>query len=377
MKHVQDNRKPTDEPNLRNAFSPVPPDVRELLVQTARSVKEEEKVKTRKYRLSPVLLAALIVFATMSVGLAVSESVGWSDFFGRFHHGSVPAPMQQALNQAEHTTYELGPVTFTVDQALCDGMTGIVSISARTTDGSAALLASTEDFNMPISSSYLDTELARLGLEEGTTWLEAAKQKNLPLYAVHAVPRPGQYADDQYEDYLHDAEGAFVDFSGFTVDPEELGDTVSLELFLSVSAIDPETGEITQQWQDRPEYTVPVDRSILAEKTYTPEEPLDAAGLRLENVRMELRITGAYVYTTFTASDSVDHENEAWMEDCYQVEIMSADGDSFSTGVSMSGSCDDSAWPTVVLSDTIMIDALPDAIGVKLSYDDETVHLLK
>ncbi len=377
MKHVQDHRKPTDEPNLRNAFAPVPPDVRELLVRTARSVKEEEKTKSRKYRLSPVLLAALIVFATMSVGLAVSESVGWSDFFGRFYHGSVPSPMQQALNNVEHTAYELGPITFTVDEALCDGMTGIVSISARMTDGSAALLASTEDYGMPISSSYLDTELARLGLAEGTTWLEAARQKNLPLYAVHAVPQPGQYSDDQYEDYLHDAEGAFVDFSGFTVNPEALGDAVSLELFLSVSAIDPETGEMTRQWQDRPEYTIPVNRSILAEKTYVPEETLATGGFRLENVRMELRITGAYVYTTFTASDAVDHENEAWVEDCYQVEIVGADGEHFSTGVSMSGACDDSAWPVVVLSDTIMIDALPDAIGVKLTYSDETVHLLK
>lgn len=161
------------------------------------------------------------------------------------------------------------------------------------------------------------------------------------------------------------------------MNPEQLGDTVPVELFFSVSAIDTDTGKTIQTWQDRSDYTIPVNSSILAEKTYVPEEPLDAGGFRLENVRMELRITGAYVYTAFTASDSVDHENEAWMEDCYQVEIMSADGDSFSPGVSMSGSCDDSAWPTVIRNETIMIDALPDAIGVKLSNDDETVHLLK
>lgn len=376
MKHVQDHRKPTDEPNLRNAFSPVPPDVRDLLVRTARSVKEEENVKNRKYRLSPVLLAALIVFATMSVGLAVSESVGWSDFFGRFHHGSVPSPMQQAMNQAEHTAYELGPITFTVDQALCDGKTVIVSVSARMTDGSAALLASAEDYSMPIST--YETGLASLGLEDGMTWPEAARQKNLPLYAVHAMPQPGKWGgSDQYEAYLYGAEGAFVDFSGFLVDDDQLGDTVPLELLLSVSAIDPETGEITQKWQSRPAYTVPVDRSVLAEKTYVPEETLEAAGLRLESVRMELRVTGAYVYTAFTASDAVDHENEAWLDTCYNVEITDANGDDFPFGVSLSGSCDDSAWPAIVLDGTLMIDALPDTIGVRLSYDDETVHLLK
>ena len=187
MKHVQDHRKLTDEPNLRNAFSPVPPDVRELLIRTAYSVRE--KTKSRKYRLSPVPLAALIVFATMSVGLAVSESVGWSDFFSPYH-GSVPSTMQQALNNVEHTAYELGPITFTVDQALCDGITGIVSISARTADGSAALLAS-EEIGMPVPV-YWDTALAGLGLEEDATWLEAAKQKNLPLYVVHATAQPGQ-----------------------------------------------------------------------------------------------------------------------------------------------------------------------------------------
>lgn len=376
MKHVQENLNKTDELNLRNAFSPVPPDIREMLVRTARAVTEEEKGKARKYRLRPALVAAILVFATMSVALAVSERVGWSNFFHQYHGSVVPAPIQERMDDVAHTSLELGPVTFTVEQALCDGQLVMVSVSARMTDGSAALLASDEDWNSPVGVTA-DTEQRRLGLAEDATWLDAAKRLNQPLYAVQILTDFGQLGGDQYMGYLYDAEGGYVAVSGFSVEAGEVGDTVPVDFLLGVSALDPETGKATQEWQGDLAYTVRVDRSILGEKTYVPEEPLEVAGCRLDSVRMELRVTGAYVYITFTASDAVDQESGEALDACYQVEVVDQDGNAFSEGASLSSYCDDSAWPVLVRSDTVMIDALPDAIGVRLSYDDETVHLLK
>lgn len=376
MKHVQDDRIPTDEPNLRNAFAPIPPDVREQLVRTARSVKEEEKAKNRPYRLRPALVAAIVVFATMSVALAVGGSVGWNEFFSQFHGSSVPAPIQERMDDVAHTSLELGPVTFTVEQALCDGQLVMVSVSARMTDGSAALLAPDEDWNSPVSVTA-DTEQRRLGLAEDVTWLDAARQQNQPIYAVQVLTDFGQLGGDQYMGYLYDAEGGYVAVSGFSVEAGEIGDAVPVDFLLGVSAIDPETGNTTQEWQDDLAYTVRVNRDILGEKTYMPEEALEVGGCRLESVRMELRVTGAYVYTTFTASDAVNRESGEALDACYQIEVVDQDGNAFSEGASLSSYCDDSAWPVLVRSDTVMIDTLPDAIGIRLSYDDETVHLLK
>ena len=376
MKHIQDDLNKTDELNLRSAFSPVPTDIRDMLVRTANSVKEEEKV--RKYKPVAVLMAALIVFATMSVGLAASELVGWTDFFSRFYGGSIPKQMQNAMKDAEHTTFTLGPIAFTVQEALCDGKVIMTSVLANTADGSAAIMAPDGEAEMSISANY-DTELTRLNLKKGTSWLEAARQKNLPIYTVRATPEVPYdlHASEQYEDFLHDAEGNMIYFSGLPLKDEKVGDELPIDFYLSVYELDPDTGDVIQTWTDRPEYTVAVNRNVLNEKTYTPEEEITVAGCKLENVRMELRVTGAYVYTTFIASDSVDYDSDEWLTACYRVQLTDQDGNRLPNGVSLSYGRDASAWPTVVFDETTMIDALPDVIGAKLTYDAEEVYLLK
>ena len=64
----------------------------------------------------------------------------------------------------------------------------------RTTDGTEALLVDDSNFYEAVDADS-DVVLEKYQLASGTTWVEAAKQLNLPLYGVRALAESDQAAD--------------------------------------------------------------------------------------------------------------------------------------------------------------------------------------
>lgn len=372
MKRIQDDL------DLRNAFSPAPEDVKDMLIRTANSVKEEEKV--RKYSWGAVLLAAVIIMATMSVGLAASELVGWTDFFSRFHGINLPKEAQEIMSKNEHQSYQVGPLTLTVQELLCDGENAFTSIVARTADGSPAIICSQGEWMIPMRANGSDTEVQRLGVDGMMTWEMAAKTLGQPLYGVRAIPEVdfSLLNGEQMEDYLHDAEGGFVDFSMVPVKPGKVGDTLPVIYYLYVEEIDVETGEIKQQWTQREQSEIPVVSSVLAEKTYTPASECLVNGFKLESVKIDMHVTGGYVTLTFTAPDGVPELDRdwAWHEIVDAVTLADADGNPYKSGISMTVKGDVYDWPTVVIEETLSMTELPESLQIiTRNQVEETVKL--
>lgn len=361
MKRIQDDL------DIRGAFSPVPEDVKNMLVRTANSVKEEETV--RKYRWGAVLLAAMIIVATMSVAVAASELIGWTDFFSRLYDRTLPTEAQEILAQTKQQSFQVGPLTLTTQELLCDGENAFTSIIAHTTDGSPAILCAYGEWNEAVYANRADTEEQRLGVNGKMSWVQAAKELGLPLYAVRAIPEVEfkLMNGEQAEESLHDAEGALVYFSMVPLRADKVGDTLSLNYYLHVAEIDVETGLVGKGWEERVAGEIPVTSSVLAEKTYHPATEGPVYGYELESVLIEMRVTGGYVTMNFTAPEGATEEeywDDVWPYLVDAVTLCDADGEPFKDGIGLSISADLSNWPTVAVRETLNISELPETIKV-------------
>ena len=124
-----------NELNLRNAFPEMPESCYKALMDAAGSVQEEEKVK--KFTIRTALIAAAIMILTVAVAMAATNMLGWSDLF----HHDIPKTAQDILSATEQKTYQVGPVTFTVNELLTDGHMALCTSTSGMSDGSAAVIA--------------------------------------------------------------------------------------------------------------------------------------------------------------------------------------------------------------------------------------------
>ena len=197
--------------DLRKAFVPMPEECRQALMDAARSVKEEKPTKRVSSR--TVLIAAIIIVATMAVAFAATR-LGWADYFNRYDNITVPKAAEEALVATQPRRYQVGPMTFTFNQLLTDARIALSSAEIHTTDGSEALYA--DDTNVyEAVDAISDTVLNRYKLESGITWMDAARQLSLPLYGIRALIEVGEpySAGESMEDALWNEDGSIVYFN--------------------------------------------------------------------------------------------------------------------------------------------------------------------
>ena len=353
-------RRSQDDLNLRNAFPPVPESLEKSLLQSASSVQEGPAPK--KFTAKTLLIAALILLAAMSAALAASELLGWTDFFSKNYAISVPKAAQNAMNITQGHTFQAGPLTFTVHETICDGRIALSSIEAHTTDGSDALYTGDAGGVVGANSS---SEAERLGLDPGIPWTEAARTLNLPLYAVRAFIEPDAAVDsgEAMEDWMWNANGHIVYFNMPSLNQRaEKYESLPVTFCLAVWEIDPATGDDKAAWVLREKGTIPI-RGKLAEKTYLPVGEALINGYRIESVKAEQYVTGAYLTITLSAPEGAPPETASslWelMED---ITLTDERKQPFPAGISLSGGMDADNWPAVFITKMISVDALPGAM---------------
>ena len=255
-----------DNLNLRDAFPSMPDECRNALMTAARSVKEEEPVRRITFR--AVLIAACIILATTAIAIAATRKLGWVDFFEIFYGStdSVPEEAQKIMNSTEEQTFILGPVSFTVQSLYTDGQEAWASTLITAVDGSSALVCGDYSPESSLGSNGENGEaLARkLGLDPETTWLNAARQLNCPLYWAHA----NLHSREPYDigggmmDSLYDDQGRLVYFSMKEIyTPDGCPDPLPMEIWLQVYEIDPETGDVKDIADSQEDILVPMSLS--------------------------------------------------------------------------------------------------------------------
>ena len=340
---------------LRDAFPPMPADCYDALMRAARSAKEETNMK--RFTAKTILIAAILAILTMAAALAAGEMLGWTDFFSQYgDQAIVPNAAREIMNETEPQRFELGALTFTLRQLMCDGRLAVSTTDIRTTDGSPALYCFDPYDTLGCNGENGRQLAARLGLPWETTYMDAAKQLKLPLYWCQATLECQDYAGGMGDPLWND-DNTMTLFDMAYLEMTEMPEKLDAELFLWVATVDSDNVEESAEnaLRTRVSISVPVHAET-EEKTYLPAEPFSACGLTLQSVRAERTIAGAYLYADFTVEEGVDLWEVYTGE---HIRFLNENGQPFPIGMSLSGSLDEEHFPTVIVGDMIAVDELP------------------
>lgn len=342
------------------------------------SAKEEEPVK--KFTVSTALIVVLIVIATLTTALAASALFGWTDFYSF----EIPKTAQEILNATEPKDYQVGPITFTVNELLTDGHIALCSATSHVTDGSSAVLSEEVYDAVGANGDNGEALAQKWNLSPDTRWIDAAHIMNLPFYRVSiSVNVPEECHDgEDMSDAMWDEKGNCVSYYMAALNSLQVGETLPIKLHFQVWQYDPQSIEPQSifedvvdeakemsYWEDTFEITLTVPAPI-AEKTYMPEQPYDFEnGLTLNSVTAQQTVAGAYVVGQFTLRDGFNF-NDAYSG---ELDFLDATGEEIPWGMAESGIIEYDQLPKVEWGAMLNLEVLPEEMVVSL--DETTVHV--
>ena len=342
------------------------------------SAKEEEPVK--KFAVSTALIVVLIVIATLTTALAASALLGWTDFYSF----EIPKTAQEILNATEPKDYQVGPITFTVNELLTDRHIALCSATSHVTDGSSAVLSEEVYDAVGANGDNGEALAQKWNLSPDTRWIDAAHIMNLPFYRISiSVNVPEECHDgEDMGDAMWDEKGNCVSYYMAALNSLQVGETLPIKLHFQVWQYDPQRIEpqsifedvvdkATEMsyWEDTFEITLTVPAPI-AEKTYMPEQPYDFEnGLTLNSVTAQQTVAGAYVVGQFTLRDGFNF-NDAYSG---ELDFLDATGEEIPWGMAESGIIEYDQLPKVEWGAMLNLEVLPEEMVVSL--DETTVHV--
>lgn len=356
-------KRNVDEMNLRNAFRSEPEECHAALMRAARSVEEEPKVK--KVTLRAALMAAVIIIATMAAAVAAGRLLGWSDYFDEQYGTYVPDTAQRIMQEEWNKhSFTLGPVCFTTQELLCDGHIAMASTHISVNDESDALLCAEPYDAIGATGENGRLMAQRLGVSADTTWIEAARQLNRKLYIVRAILEVPAEIDGgcAMEDVLWNEDGSIVYLSMPELNGKAQGKTIEMQLYMRVVEFDVNSETEGEVFTNRETLKVFLE-APLEEYNYEVNGAFVAGGLLLKGVKAELTGTGLYLYTTFealeniTADDVFGRELPRWLDE---------EGGDIPSGISLSTGIDVESLPTVVYTQMLSLDRIPDRMILRV-----------
>ena len=334
-----------------------------LAQRIRRAAEGEEKVK-RKLSFG-LILAIVLILTTIAAAIAAAR-LGWVDYFGGVQGITVPKAAQEALDATAPLEFQVGPMTFTFSQLLTDKRIAMSSAEIRLTDGSEGLCAD----NMGVYDAVdalSDVVRERYKLPSGISWMDAAKQLDLPLYSVRALVEPGPEHDGgtAMEDVLWQEDGSVVYFSLPLLAPGSVGETLPITLYMHVAQLDPTTGEPMDEWRVRESITLSAV-PLLAEKTYLPQGDALLGQLTPVKVYAEQYATGIYLTSVFKLPEGMGADA------LYDLMLCDAEDNELPGGLNMSGHVSADNLPMAELQTMTSLERLPESILLT----DGTVKIL-
>lgn len=356
--------------NLRAAFREEPESCHRALMDAARSVREERRT-VKRYSFKTLVVTVVVMLSMLTTAFAASELLGWTDYFA--DHGIHTTPGLQNAMQMEAKTYEVGPLTFTVQEAVSDNRFALLSTHISVTDGSPALMSMFADDTVGAYGDRSKVLMTALGLEDKKQpCFEAGAAKGIPVYSVRAIIEVEEQYDggEGMEDIVWDADANAIYFSQHALNTENIGEELPVTIFLRVAQHDA-NGEEIQKWMTREQLNIPVGQ-LLDKKHYTPEKPFTVNGAELECINAELYVTGAYLHCQWKMPDGVVNDDNFSMWNYHNDELLLTDGtfNAFERGISLSGGYDDTNWPIVKVEEMINVEALPEVIRINDGTND-------
>ena len=359
-----------DELNLRDAFRPMPDACRTALMDAARSVREEEKMKRTAFRY--VLIVVMVLILTTAAALASGKIFGWTDFFGSSYGTQVPKAAQEIMqNTDKQESKTLGGIIFTPHELYADKNIVMAAVEAHLPEGRKGLVCGDDPFGVIGASQDNGKAVAeKLGIDPMITWVEAAKQLNVPLYSTEALLEvPFEYyGSEMMSDPMFNDDGSLTYFSVQPLNGKVSGEHFDCQLYLRVARINLENVDESSSESDYMDISIPL-AAPTESITYDLKEDYVSYGMKLDAVYGELTPAGLYLYADFTAQD--DMTVEQYYEKGQVLPMwFDENGQYYDFGMNGTYILDTDAWPHLHTMGLISVDSIPDTLVMALEDDN-------
>ena len=371
--------KPTDQ-ELKAMFGQTPDSFTAAMERAIAGEKPAQAAPAprRINRTWSIVLIVALALALTTGAYAAALRLGLRDMLNRGVLSVIPQSALEALQATEAQSWEVGPLTVSLNETLADGYMTYVVSQINTTDGSKALMVQgTDDFYIEVP----DNLKAYLGIEADRMF-DAAASFDGPIYTVDVWLN---IDSELIESEVMGLEGVYGDDGSLLVASmtptirEKLGDTLSGELQVKVcqlkingyqeetSTVGSETYHMDRETVEEWEAFLPIElpvTGVIETRTYWPDGDNDLGWCTVEKVDAERTAAGMYVYISLTASE----DGRGWVEclDANQQEYPR--NDMYSTT-----HIDRDDFPHIVVMTYYGTDELPDPLYVQ--SDDITVRL--
>ncbi len=360
-------KRDMDNPNLRDAFRPMPEATRDALMTAARSVKEEEPVKRTAIR--TVCIAICVIVATMAVAMAAGQIFGWNDFFSKDYGTHIPKSAQEIMASCEPVSWQEGDVIFTVRERYSDPRLAMISVDARLADGVEGILTA-DDFTMSIGAygenSNSQVVAKRLGVDPQMTWMDAAKELKLPLYSVLAIlDIPSElWGSEEYGDPMFNEDGSLTYFSLQPLNGQIADEEIKAKVYLRTKLVNLEDAEDnTNSTEEYRDLTIHTEKVIATAEYIIPEDTKVQDAFRIDSIQAELLPSGLHFTTNLTALEGATQEQAF---DKLRLNIVKENGEDYPTGITLSsGFSNLDVWPRIPYIQMITSDQIPETIHLK------------
>lgn len=348
--------------NLRDAFEPMQEDTYNAILTAARSVKEEEPVKRATIR--TVCIAICAILTTMAAALAAGQIFGWNDFFKKDYGTDIPKTAQEIMALCEPISWQEDDVVFTVRERYSDSKLAMISVEARLAEGVNGILAA-DDFAEAIGA-YGENSSAvakRLGVDPSMTWMDAAKEKNLPLYSVLATLEiPSEFwGSEEYGDPMFNEDGSLTYFSLQPLNGQITDEEINAKVYLRSKLVNLEDADDdTNSTENYMDLTIHKEKTIATAEYIIPEDTKVLDAFRINSIQAELLPSGLHFTTNLTATDGATQEQAL---DKLWINIVKENGEDYPTGINLSsGFSNLDTWPQVPYTQMISVDQVPETI---------------
>ena len=363
--------------NWQDAFPPMPEECRAALMKTARSVEEEKKMK--RFSVRTIVIAAIMMLTTAAVALAAT-TFGLGDWLDTFRI-QLPKAAQEMLANTEKQTVTVGPISFTIQEAMADGRLGYLTTSVSA--NGAILVPSSGDPHDAIGSGLVN-KLKRPDITRDMSYAEAAQKLGWQMYMVGAYLE----LEDTSAQAFGMGDGMYLDDGSMLLVDMIYMDGMypgvwKADAALYVTGIDPKTCEAIpgQRWTSRHALELTAS-GVLEQRTYAAEGKLYGC-LNVTSVKAELTCAGAYITVCAEPDEGMDPQR---MYDISRVEILDLEGQKLPKGISFSREVLDENDMDLGLRDSeklssevrcrimVSVDELPESITLT---DGETTIIAK
>ena len=355
-------KRDMDNLRLRDAFGSMPEETRDALMTAARSVKEEEPVKRATIR--TVCIAVCVIVATMAVAMAAGQIFGWNDFFSKDYGADIPKTAQEIMAASEPVSWQEGDVIFTVRERYSDPKLAMISVEARLADGVKGILAA-DDFTEAIGAYGENSQAVakRLGVEPSMTWVEAAKELNMPLYSVLATLEiPSEFwGSEEYGDPMFNEDGSLTYFSLQPLNGQITDEEMKAQVYLRTKLVNPEDADDdTNSKEEYVDLTIHMEKAIATAEYIIPADTKVLDAFRIDSIRVELLPSGLHFTTSLTALEGATQEQA---QDDLRLNIVKENGEDYPTGITLTGGFANlDTWPQITYAQMVTSDQIPDTI---------------